>query len=33
MDYYKKPYLILQMDEHEAAEGYDTRLEAAVDVS
>lgn len=29
MDYYRKPYLILQMDEHEAAEGYDTRLEAA----
>ncbi|MGA1796237.1 MAG: acyl-CoA dehydratase activase [bacterium] len=31
MDYYRKPYLILQMDEHEAAEGYDTRLEAAVE--
>ena len=31
MDYYKKPYLILQMDEHEASEGYDTRLEAAVE--
>jgi predicted CoA-substrate-specific enzyme activase len=29
MDYYRKPYLILQLDEHEAAEGYDTRLEAA----
>ncbi len=31
MDYYKKPYLILQIDEHAAAEGYDTRLEAAVE--
>jgi predicted nucleotide-binding protein (sugar kinase/HSP70/actin superfamily) len=31
MDYYRKPYLILQLDEHEAAEGYDTRLEAAVE--
>jgi predicted CoA-substrate-specific enzyme activase len=31
MDYYQKPYLILQFDEHEAAEGYDTRLEAAVE--
>ncbi|MGA1865249.1 MAG: acyl-CoA dehydratase activase [bacterium] len=31
MDYYRKPYLILQIDEHEAAEGYDTRLEAAVE--
>ncbi|MGA1841014.1 MAG: acyl-CoA dehydratase activase [bacterium] len=31
MDYYQKPYLILQMDEHVAAEGYDTRLEAAVE--
>ncbi len=31
MDYYQKPYLILQLDEHAAAEGYDTRLEAAVE--
>jgi hypothetical protein len=31
MDYYQKPYLILQIDEHVAAEGYDTRLEAAVE--
>jgi len=31
MDYYKKPYLILQLDEHAAAEGYDTRLESAVE--
>jgi predicted CoA-substrate-specific enzyme activase len=31
MDYYKKPYLILQLDEHQSAEGYDTRLEAAVE--
>jgi predicted nucleotide-binding protein (sugar kinase/HSP70/actin superfamily) len=31
MDYYKKPYLILQLDEHQTAEGYDTRLEAAVE--
>ncbi len=31
MDYYFKPYLILQLDEHEAGEGYDTRLEAAIE--
>jgi predicted nucleotide-binding protein (sugar kinase/HSP70/actin superfamily) len=31
MDYYQKPYLLLQFDEHEAAEGYDTRLEAAIE--
>jgi predicted nucleotide-binding protein (sugar kinase/HSP70/actin superfamily) len=31
MEYYQKPYLILQLDEHEAGEGYDTRLEAAVE--
>jgi predicted nucleotide-binding protein (sugar kinase/HSP70/actin superfamily) len=31
MDYYRKPYLILQLDEHEAGEGYETRLEAAVE--
>jgi predicted CoA-substrate-specific enzyme activase len=31
MDYYRKPYLILQLDEHEAGEGYDTRLEAAIE--
>jgi len=31
MDYYRKPYLILQLDQHEAAEGYETRLEAAVE--
>ena len=31
MDYYRKPYLILQIDQHEAVEGYDTRLEAAVE--
>ena len=31
MDYYHKPYLILQLDEHEAGEGYDTRLEAAIE--
>ena len=31
MDYYRKPYLILQLDEHQAGEGYDTRLEAAIE--
>ncbi|MBN1356506.1 hypothetical protein JXA40_09635 [bacterium] len=31
MDYYRKPYLILQLDDHEAGEGYDSRLEAAVE--
>jgi predicted nucleotide-binding protein (sugar kinase/HSP70/actin superfamily) len=31
MDYYRKPYLILQVDEHEAGEGYDTRIEAAIE--
>jgi len=31
MDYYRKPYLILQLDEHEAGEGYDTRIEAAIE--
>ncbi|MBN1578265.1 MAG: hypothetical protein JW913_17020 [Chitinispirillaceae bacterium] len=31
MDYYQKPYLILQLDEHETGEGYDTRLEAAIE--
>ena len=31
MDYYRKPYLILQLDEHEAGEGYETRLEAAIE--
>lgn len=31
MDYYGKPYLILQLDDHAASEGYDTRLEAAIE--
>jgi len=31
MDRYDKPYLILQLDEHHSAEGYETRLEAAVE--
>jgi predicted CoA-substrate-specific enzyme activase len=31
MDYYKKPYLILQLDDHQSVEGYETRLEAAVE--
>ncbi|MBN1551534.1 hypothetical protein JW979_08695 [bacterium] len=31
MDYYNKPYLILQLDEHEAGEGYESRLEAALE--
>jgi predicted CoA-substrate-specific enzyme activase len=31
MDYYRKPYLILEIDQHEAGEGYETRLEAAIE--
>ncbi|MBN1980296.1 MAG: hypothetical protein JW795_02110 [Chitinivibrionales bacterium] len=31
MDYYQKPYLIMQLDDHAAAEGYDTRLESAIE--
>ena len=31
MDYYGKPYLILQLDDHSASEGYDTRIEAAIE--
>ncbi|MBN1672814.1 MAG: hypothetical protein JXR37_17350 [Kiritimatiellae bacterium] len=31
MDYYQKPYLIMQLDDHAASEGYDTRLEAAIE--
>lgn len=31
MDRYDKPYLVLQLDEHQSIEGYDTRLEAAVE--
>ena len=27
---YKKPYLILQLDEHDSAVGYETRIEAAI---
>ena len=30
LDSYKKPYLILQLDEHDSAVGYETRIEAAV---
>ncbi|MEJ2545237.1 MAG: acyl-CoA dehydratase activase, partial [Calditrichaceae bacterium] len=30
MDFYQKPYLILQVDEHDSEEGYDTRIEAAI---
>ena len=30
MDYYQKPYLILQVDEHDSEVGYDTRIEAAI---
>jgi predicted CoA-substrate-specific enzyme activase len=30
MDYYQKPYLILQVDEHDSDVGYDTRIEAAI---
>ena len=31
MDYYGKSYLILQCDDHSASEGYDTRIEAAIE--
>ncbi len=30
MESYKKPYLILQLDEHDSSVGYETRIEAAV---
>lgn len=30
MDYYSKPYLILQLDEHDSSIGYETRIEAGV---
>jgi predicted nucleotide-binding protein (sugar kinase/HSP70/actin superfamily) len=30
MDTYGKPYLILQLDEHDSSVGYETRIEAAV---
>jgi predicted CoA-substrate-specific enzyme activase len=30
MDHYDKPYLVLQLDEHESTIGYETRIEAAV---
>jgi hypothetical protein len=30
MDTYQKPYLILQLDEHDSNVGYETRIEAAV---
>jgi len=30
LDAYQKPYLILQLDEHDSAVGYETRIEAAV---
>jgi len=29
-DAYKKPYLILQLDEHDSSVGYETRIEAAI---
>lgn len=30
MDFYQKPYLVLQLDEHGSDVGYETRIEAAV---
>ena len=30
MDAHKKPYLILQLDEHDSSVGYETRIEAAI---
>ena len=31
MDSYEKPYLILQLDEHDSTVGYETRIEAAIE--
>ncbi|HYW97446.1 MAG TPA: acyl-CoA dehydratase activase, partial [Bacteroidales bacterium] len=30
MDSYNKPYLVLQLDEHDSSVGYETRIEAAI---
>lgn len=30
LDQYKKPYLILQLDEHDSSVGYETRIESAI---
>jgi predicted CoA-substrate-specific enzyme activase len=30
LDIYKKPYLVLQLDEHDSSVGYETRIEAAI---
>lgn len=30
MESYQKPYLVLQLDEHDSAVGYETRIEAAI---
>ena len=30
LDRYEKPYLILELDEHDSSVGYETRIEAAV---
>ncbi|MBF0299367.1 MAG: CoA activase [Oligoflexia bacterium] len=30
MDYYNKPYLIIQLDDHNSTVGYETRIEAAL---
>ena len=30
MDSYQKPYLVLQLDEHDSTVGYETRIEAAI---
>ncbi|MCU0821857.1 MAG: acyl-CoA dehydratase activase, partial [Spirochaetes bacterium] len=30
LDQFKKPYLILQLDEHDSSVGYETRIEAAI---
>ncbi len=30
MDYHHKPYLILQLDEHDSSVGYETRIEASI---
>ncbi|MCK5100743.1 MAG: CoA activase, partial [Desulfobacteraceae bacterium] len=31
MEAYKKPYLILELDEHDSSVGYETRIEAAIE--
>ena len=30
MEHFNKPYLVLELDEHDSSVGYETRIEAAV---